>query len=224
MEPLYQTVMTCVCCEKAFQTSRIRPSFKRVAGRDSDFCAHYHHINPDYYVVRVCPACGYASTENGLTALTDAMRDKYVAEAGSQWISRDYGGERTVGQAMECYKLALNCAQIVSEKDRVIAGLLHHIAWLYREMGDQQQEAKFLRFALERYINVYENEGSSINNAKLMYLIGELHRRLGERGEAVRWFSRVVNDKKIVDTAMIQASRAQWQLIREQESSAPTAN
>lgn len=58
------------------------------------------------------------------------------------------------------------------------------------------------------------------NDAKLMYLIGELHRRLDEPREAVRWFSRVVQDPSIMDAAMIQASRRQWQFIREQTAGA----
>ena len=49
---------------------------------------------------------------------------------------------------------------------------------------------------------------------KLMFLIGELYRRLGEAKTAVKWFSRVVNDKKIVDAAMIRASRDMWQQVR----------
>ena len=45
--------------------------------------------------------------------------------------------------------------------------------------------------------------------------LGELHRRLGQYHEAVRWFGRVINDKKIVDASMIRASREMWQMIRE---------
>jgi uncharacterized protein (DUF2225 family) len=117
---------------------------------------------------------------------------------------------------MKVYKLALLSAQSIGEKQRVIAGILHHIAWLYRYEGNQQEEQRFMRFALQAYIKVYEEEGSELNNAKLMYLIGELNRRTGELTEAVKWFSRIVGDKRIMDAAMIRKSREQWQLIREQ--------
>jgi hypothetical protein len=49
-----------------------------------------------------------------------------------------------------------------------------------------------------------------------MYLIGELNRRVGEFTVAVRWFSRVINDQRITDAAMIRASREQWAILREQ--------
>ncbi|EFM11766.1 Protein of unknown function DUF2225 [Paenibacillus curdlanolyticus YK9] len=215
MEPLYLTKLSCVCCDTEFSTSRVRSSFKRQWRTDSDFCGHYKDgINPEYYVVRVCPECGYAFTENGIARLSDKQRALYFEKIGRHWDGRNYGGERTTAKALETYKLALLCAQIVGEKDRVMASILHHIAWLYREQNNQEQETRFLQHALDAYVRVYELEGSPLNNAKLMYLIGELHRRTGRPNDAIRWFSRVVNDKRIVDAAMIKACREQWQLIR----------
>jgi uncharacterized protein (DUF2225 family) len=217
MEPLYQSKMECICCESMYMTSRVRPSFKKAIKTDADFCGYYKaEVNPDYYVVRVCPTCGYASTENGLDRLTDRQKQQYAEFLGFRLQPQNYGEERNLHQAMRTYKLALLSAQAVGEKDRVIAGILHHIAWLYRYENNQQEERRFLRFALQAYIRVYETEGVALNNAKLMYLIGELYRRTGEPADAVRWFSRVVNDKRIVDAAMIRASREQWQLIREE--------
>lgn len=216
MEPLYQTKMNCIHCETIFTTSRVRPSFKKAVSTDSDFCGYYRSENPDYYVVRVCPACGFATTENGLQKLTEGQKKAYHEQIGSRWKQADYGGERDAAAAMKVYKLALLTAQAVCEKPRVIAGILHHIAWLYRYEADQREEQRFMRFALEAYIKVYEEEGSQLNNAKLMYIIGELNRRTGELKEAVKWFSRIVGDKRIMDEAIIRRSREQWQLIREQ--------
>ena len=71
-------------------------------------------------------------------------------------------------------------------------------------------------YSLESYIRVFELEGVGANDARLLYLIGEIHRRLGQFQEAVQWFSRVVQDEKIMDAAMIRASREQWKLIAEQ--------
>jgi uncharacterized protein (DUF2225 family) len=217
MEPLYQSKIVCICCENTFMTSRVRPSFKRAIKTDTDFCGYYKpEVNPDFYVVRVCPNCGFASTENGVSRLNAQQIKQYQEKIGRRWQKQEYGGERSPNKAMGSYKLALLSAQAIGEKDRVIAGILHHIAWLYRYEANQIDEKRFLRFALQAYIRVYEAEGVELNNAKLMYLIGELNRRIGELNDAVRWFSRVVNDKKIVDAAMIRASREQWQFIREE--------
>lgn len=117
---------------------------------------------------------------------------------------------------METYKLALICAQTIGETDRIIASLLHHIAWLYRYKYNVEQEKRFLEYSLEAYIRVYEKEGVGGSDARLMYLIGELNRRIGKYNDAVKWFGRVINDKRIMDAAMIRASREQWALLREE--------
>lgn len=216
MDPLYQIKVTCSCCDSSFQTSRVRPSLKKAVKTDSDFCSYFKEVNPDFYVVRVCPYCGFASTENFSEKLSDKQKQAYYDKFGSQWQHRDYGGARDEADAMECYKLSLLSAQTVGEKERVVAGLLHHIAWLYRYKGNVEQESRFLGFALGAYIGVFENERDSLSNARLLFLIGELHRRLGQYNDAVRWFSRVIHDKNITDSAMIRASREQWQNIREE--------
>lgn len=216
MEPLFQIKVKCHCCESSFQTSRVRPSLKRAIRSDSDFCSYFKEVNPDFYVVRVCPYCGFASTENFNEHLPDKLRKTFFDQVGSKWQHKDYGGERTEEEAMECYKLSLLSAQITGEKDRVIAGLLHHIAWLFRYKGDIDQENRFLGYALNAYISVFQTERESLSNARLMFLIGDLHRRLGNFNDAVKWFGRVIHDRSITDAAMIRSSREQWQNIREE--------
>lgn len=214
--PLYSIKVKCCNCEHEFSTSRVRPSLKKAIRRDTDFCAYYKNENPDYYVVRVCPACGFASTENSADKLSEGQRKAFHEQVGSRWKSRDFGGSRTWETALETYKLALLCAQSIKDKDRIIASLLHHIAWLYRYQGDTEQEQRFLRYSLDEYVKVYEKDGIGGNDARLMYLIGELNRRIGEFAVAVMWFSRLINDQKIMDAAMIRAAREQWALLREQ--------
>lgn len=215
LAPLYLISITCMCCEQSFQTSRVRSSFKKASGTDSDFCIHYKTLNPDYYVVRVCPFCGFAFTENFSERMTPKHKQLYYDRLGKNWNALDLTGERDWNAAMQSYKLALLCAQIKEEKDRVIAGMLHHIAWLYRYKANKEQENRFLQFALDAYVKVFETEGEDVNNARLMYLIGELNRRLGNYQKAVLWFGRVINDKKIMDSAMIRSSREMWVQTRE---------
>ncbi|WP_042199769.1 DUF2225 domain-containing protein [Paenibacillus camerounensis] len=214
--PLYSIKVICINCEHEFSTSRVRPSLKRAIRRDADFCSYYKNENPDYYVVRVCPNCGFASTENSADKLADWQRKVFNEQVGSRWKSRDFGGKRSWDTALETYKLALICAQCIKDKPRIIASNLHHIAWLYRYKGETEQEQRFLRYSLDEYVRVFESDGIGGSDARLMFLIGELHRRLGEYANAVRWFSRLINDQRIMDAAMIRAAREQWTLLREQ--------
>ncbi|BFT69761.1 DUF2225 domain-containing protein [Paenibacillus sp. P36] len=215
VEPLYEISVKCTYCDNSFKSMKVRPSFKKASKTDADFCVHYKGINPDYYIVRICPYCGYAHTENFSDKWKSAQREAFHEKIAKNWTMRSFGGERTWETTLQGYKLALVSAQIKEEKSRVVAGLLHHLAWLYRTKGDWEQEKRFLAFALEAYVHVYENEGMELNNARLMFLMGELNRRLGRFSDAVKWFSRIINDRKIMDAAMIRASREQWIVTRE---------
>lgn len=215
LEPLFLVKVDCLFCHNSFQSPRVRPSFKKSIRRDSDFCHYYKEINPEFYVVRVCPTCGFSTTESFSNKLTDEQHSNFRMKVADSWSGKDYSNHRTWKEALETYKLALLTAQIKGESDRVMAGLLHHIAWMYRYENKTEDELKFLKFAVDAYVRTYETEGVDMNNAKLMYVIGDLHRRLKNFNEAVRWFARVVNDKKIMDASMIRASREAWQSVRE---------
>ena len=217
LEPLYESTADCPCCETTFPITRVRPSFKNPSSSDTDFCGYYNKgVNPDYYVIRICQYCGFSFSENGYDhKLTDEQKVLYYNEVGKHWNNQNFLGPRTPEVALVAFKRALMIGQLLSIADTVIAGYLHHIAWIYRFMKNEQEEQRFLTFALERYVAVYEKELGSDKNARLLYLIGELNKRVGNYSEAVKWFSRVVNDKTIVDAGMIRASREQWREISE---------
>jgi len=216
LDPLYQSQVDCPCCETTFEITKVRPSFKNPSKVDSDFCGYYKHgTNPDYYVVRICSKCGFAFTENSFERLTEEQKQKYFQEIGKHWTTQYFHGERTIEQALISYKRSLMIGQLLGASHSVIAGILHHIAWLYRYSQDEHNEQKFLQFALDRYIVVYELEDNSDVNARLLFIIGELYNRTKQYSDAVKWFSRVVNDKRIMDAGMIRASREQWKEIGE---------
>lgn len=216
IDPLYTVKCTCLMCGNEYHTSKVRPSFKKPYKRDTDFCLHYQETNPEFYVVRVCKYCGFSATENFTMKISDSQKNRFLDRIGKHWEGADYGGVRSWKDALETYKLALLCAQIKEESSRVVAGILHHIAWMYRYKGMKEMEERFLQYALDAYTSLFEGAEDNLNDAKLMYLIGEINRRLRNYNEAVRWFSRVVNDNRIIDSNMIRACREQWALVREE--------
>ena len=111
-----------------------------------------------------------------MAVLSEAQKSNYYQLYGRFWNSRSYGDTRVHEQALDSYKLALLSALAVGDQERIIAGLLHHIAWLHRLESSGVEEIRFLRHALNAYRSVYEHE-SVENDAKLMFLIGELHQK-----------------------------------------------
>jgi uncharacterized protein (DUF2225 family) len=114
--PLYSIKVHCCNCEHEFSTSRVRPSLKKAMRRDADFCSYYKNENPDYYVVRVCPECGFASTENSADKLADWQRKAFNDQLGKRWKTRDFGGKRSWEEALETYKLALSAPRALMTK------------------------------------------------------------------------------------------------------------
>ena len=219
VEPLYQVHVTCSNCTHEYKTSKVRTSFQKIVKTDTDFCVHYADVNPDFYTVRVCPLCGYAHTENFREFMKPQARERIYDKITKKWNHHDYGAERNLGQAITIYKLALLSAQLTEQSDAIVGGLCFKIGCFYRFSESSEQERRFMQFALESYINAFEHESKiDLNEAKMMYMIGELHRRLGNYEESIRWFSRLVTDKAINDIGMIRRAREQWQVAKTQLS------
>jgi uncharacterized protein len=95
LEPLFKVKVTCKNCDYMFETSRVRPSFKKSVGSESDFYVRYKEINPEYYVVRVCPFCGFATTENFSDKISPGQKGEFELRVRTNWSYRDFGGERS---------------------------------------------------------------------------------------------------------------------------------
>jgi len=131
-----------------------------------------------------------------LTALPDFFSDK-----------------RDAASAELAYKRAIECAKMQREEDAVLASLYLQMAWINRLRGDEEKEKVNMEQALAHYVDVYEK--SELEDAsKVMYLIGELNRRLKREKDAIFWFSRVVNDDKS-SQAMRHRARQAWQMLRQ---------
>jgi hypothetical protein len=75
------------------------------------------------------------------------------------------------------------------------------------------------RFSTSRirpsFKKAYKTDTDFCMHYKPTFLIGELNRRLKHDGEALKWFARIINDKKIMDAGIIRASREAWKTVRE---------
>ncbi|NLC11024.1 MAG: DUF2225 domain-containing protein [Firmicutes bacterium] len=210
-EDLFLKNCDCPLCGKAYATPRVKRSKLRPSKVESDFCIRYKGLNPIYYQVMVCPNCGYSYTEHfsPLRPQDKEMLKKRISPA-----KNDFTGERTLELAVESYKRALLCAMMKKEKHSLLAALNLHLAWLYRFAEDKSREEEFLQRARDYYLKMYEEEADIKDLARVVYLIGELNRRLGNIKEAGRWFTRVINDKEINDRGIIRMARERWQELR----------
>lgn len=214
----YTKEVKCPVCSNHFTTTKVRTKACIVTKKDEDFCIHYKDINPVFYEIFVCPICAYASSENSFGELNKDEVLKLKDAFSGRLIQRDFCKERTANDALDSYKLALYTANIKDAKDSIIAGISLKIAWMYRYMKDEK-ELQFIQHALDHYLIAYEKEQfpiGNLNEIKLMYLIGELYRRVAKYNEAIIWLNRVVSSPERHSNPIIEKlARDQWMTLRE---------
>lgn len=205
MEDFFTKSLTCKLCSHEFTSLGVRKSKQPVLRTDSDFCPHYQRETPFYYHVYLCPNCGYAFLEA-------SSRPRSSLRSHLAPLEGDYSGPRDAAKAALVYRRAIECAELDDEEPALIASLKLQLAWCYRHRGDWEAEAAALESALQAYIRVYETSETT-DISKVSYLIGEIHRRLGNDRDAVFWFSRLVNDKATTH-AIRRLAREAWQELR----------
>lgn len=218
---LYDKKFTCTHCGYEFTSKKTRLRRSHPYKRDPDFCEHYedHAENPILYHVVVCPQCGYSFNDQFRKEVPPQLEQLIEEKITANWTKKDYTGIRSIPEAIATYKLAIFAANIRREPHCILAGLCLRLAWLYRYQKKKEHEKRFLELALKEYEASYEQGDymrAGMSEIKLTYLIGELHRQLGDYNKALRFFSKVIEHPlKANEPQMVRAARDQWQNMRE---------
>lgn len=218
-DALYSKKVICPICGKQFSSMKAKVNSCKVEKKDEDFCVHYVDNNPLYYEVFVCPFCAYSATENSFKDITEAEIKLLKDAFSGRTVSRSFCTQRTLNDAIAACKLAIHTAELRKAKSSTLAGLCLKLAWLYRFAGDKHEET-FLKYALKNYLEAFDNEGLPIGNLdeiSMLYLLGELSRRVGKYNDAVVWFGKAVSNTDRKDNPRIEKlAREQWVLSKEQ--------
>lgn len=185
----------CPACKNSFKTPTIKVNVPRVASRDSDFFIRYIADNPYFYEVWICPSCGYSALKSYFPKLRDYQAKLVKEKITPKWVDREYALPFNEKIAIERYKLALVNSLIIESKSSTKGIICLKIAWIYRLILDETNEKNYIKQALIALEDAYINEKLPIyglDRFSIMYLIGELNRRIGENTIALRWFSEVI--------------------------------
>lgn len=221
LQPLFGRNQDCHLCKNKFVTMKCRSKFIKVDRYDTDFCPIYKDdsINGLLYNIFVCPNCGYSFSTDFSTYFPPGTKETLTESITEKWTPFDFGGERSIKEAIRAYKLAAYTAMLKKEKYVVIAGLFLRIAWLYRLQG-KKQEQRFLNLAFNSYYESFSRDdyrGTRISDVRILYLLGELARRIGNEETAVSYFSKVIESRKrTVETKLIEMAQDRWKEIREE--------
>ena len=223
LQPLYDKNVACLYCKRAFTTKKLRSRFAKVVRYDTDFCPVYKEgtVNALHYYISVCPHCGFSFSEDFSRYFPPSTMESIEDKICSRWQPHHFSDTRNKEEAIDTYKLASYCGLLKKEKHIILAGLYLRIAWLYRSTSKPTQEKRFLKMALSEYEASYSTgdfSGSQVSEARVLYLAGDIAKRLGERKAAIKFFSMVLEKQKdIRETSLVQMARDRWQEIKEEK-------
>lgn len=187
--------IVCTVCEKIFKTLSVKVNAPRVKSRDSDLFIRYLVENPYFYEVWICPTCGYSSLKVDFQNIRKHQIELVKSKITSKWINRDYPIPFNEKVAIERYKLALLNSIVIGRKESTKAMICLKIAWMYRLLSDESNEKIYLNKALLSFNDTYINEKLPVyglDRFSIMFLMGEINRRIGNEETALRWFSEVI--------------------------------
>lgn len=196
---LYDRSYTCPICSNEFKSKKVKTSALRPGIKDTDFYTPYKSADPTWYSILVCPQCGYSNFDNQFADLSVAQMELYRKNLMGRWNPRDFGGERALTETMEAHMLALATFQVIGMRKSVVGKLCLRIAWMYRSLEDPK-ERTFMEFAAKNFQEAFTTErldDDKDNELMILFLAGELNRRLGNYEDASRWFSMVLADPEI---------------------------
>lgn len=220
VSPFYEKKIDCIYCKKTFPTLKIRTKAIKVEHTDTDFCPTYAEsaVNALYYNAFVCEHCGFSFTEDFTKYFAPGVRETIQEEITNKWISRNFGAERTIFQALEAYKLAYICGVYKKEKSVTVAGLALRIAWLYRSLKNEGQEQRFMKMARDQYLTSFSTEdyaSTQMSGVRVMYMIAELSRRINDLDTSTRFFSKVIESQRTGGEAkLVDMAKEQWQIVK----------
>ncbi|HYF83934.1 MAG TPA: DUF2225 domain-containing protein [Clostridia bacterium] len=218
-DSLYSKKVTCPICGKQFSSMKAKVNSCKVEKKDEDFCTHYVDLNPIYYDIFVCPFCAYSASENSFEVINEREVNLLKEAFSGRTVGRSFCTERDWNAAIATFKLAIHTAELRNAKSSILAGLCLKLAWLYRFADDKQEEI-FLNYALQNYSEAFDKEElpiGNLNEISMMYLLGELSRRLGKFNDAVVWFGKAVaSPEKNANPKIERLARDQWILAKEQ--------
>ncbi|MGQ9824676.1 MAG: DUF2225 domain-containing protein, partial [Desulfotomaculales bacterium] len=196
----FEKKVTCPVCRTSFQTKSFFAHKLKLVHQDSELRNHYANFEPLLFGVWVCPECYYAGLADSFEQVTP--RQKGVLLAGSPGRRQKFGdlGEEGGGaRAVKAHLLVLENLEEIDADPARKARVWLRLAWLYDDAGNPEAAARARRKALEMFEKAYYTSTRALTpeqDQQMAYLIGELHARLGNPEEALRYLRRAVMQKK----------------------------
>jgi uncharacterized protein (DUF2225 family) len=206
-EHLWNKQIKCPLCGHEFETTRLRTSSIKIKEKETDFGMVYQEDCAYFYAVTACPHCTFAARNEEFESLMPEYEPKLMELCRKLSLSSHerediYAlGPATAEQAVKRHEQAVAFWKHRAHPDLgELAGLWMHLAWIHRLAGDKQRERLAMEEAAKAYAEYYEKGHrlpEKLGEPGILYLIGELYRRLGRFKEGRRYYERALASKEL---------------------------
>ncbi|MCL6611287.1 MAG: DUF2225 domain-containing protein [Peptococcaceae bacterium] len=218
----FRKELTCPLCAARFRTLKPRRKHLIVERADDDFCLYYKSVNPLYYEINVCPKCGYSFNSSTSAPVRAELKKGLAKMLDGTWNGANYCGPRTLEEAVQTFKLAIECQRLAGAEDSSMGRFFLKLGWLYRYLNMKDQEHWSLEKALHHLSRAFETgaPADAKEEMNLMFLLGQIHYILGDERGAVNWFIKIAQhpDRKSYPY-IVNRARDKWQEIRQRPGS-----
>jgi len=192
---LYDKSYVCNVCDQPFSSKSIKVGKNQVISIDSDLYARYSVVNPILYDVLVCPHCGYAAITKSFDNLLPKQREWIKTQICANYKARSYSEYTTLEEGIHKHKMALLTCMTKKGKTGEQAYIVLHIAWLYRDLGDTENELSFLTRAYQGFETALSTERFPIfglDETTTMYILADIGYKLGKLSESKKYLSTLI--------------------------------
>lgn len=221
--PFYDKKMVCLNCKESFTTTKVRSRFARVVSTDSDFKPNYadSDVNPMFYNIAVCPSCGFSFTDDFAPYFAPGTKEQIASVITAGWQPHSLGGERSLEEAISTYKLGYLTAIVKKKNHSPLLGSRREPRGSTGSWKIERKNNAFLTLARNLYEEAYsvaDHVGTQMSEPRVLYMVGELSCRIGDREKAVQYFSKIIETQKTsTEPQLIELAKERWQEIRQEK-------
>ncbi|MFH1421680.1 MAG: DUF2225 domain-containing protein [Planctomycetota bacterium] len=184
MTMLSEKQIKCPVCDRIFK-SEVVVSTNQV-GQYTDFKPVVCGVFPYPFFIHTCPSCGFSGYDDDFSQTYPVQFKEKVRYELSKQLTKD----KTSGYNK--YMFAAWCYEQLQRNKMETADLYLRAAWCAQDESDEIKEKE----ARKKSALLFEKalvlgEIPAEQRATIIYLLGELKRRLGKTEEAAIWFDKV---------------------------------
>lgn len=218
MSDIWDKKYKCPVCGNTVISKKVFTDKIKVKSYDPDMKPNYEGINALLYSTVVCEHCYYAALELDFEVQISPVYLEEIKNVQKQLKIQEgisFSNEREHKVAILSYALA-SLFYRAKKQFCKSAEMFLRMAWLYREIGDSENELKALAKSLVNFEECYNT--SYMDEEKepmVVFYLGELSHRLGKENEAKKWFSMLVTKYRDSRSFYAKAGKDRWQEIKD---------